>query len=187
MNCGLGCRCATTITATLPVATVAAIGGCSRLDRGLRSRAAVTVSAAVEMAALRLLRLLRLGLVAQLRLGAVLNFRRDAGLADPVGMGLCTERRGRPSHKGQGGGNQKTAHRNFPVKTIIVTSVNRLGSLCSPATLLCGMSDFSIRTAHDADAPVIISLLAELAGFEKLLDRFILTEEVVRRDMLGNA
>ena len=49
------------------------------------------------------------------------------------------------------------------------------------------MSDFSIRTAHDADAPVIISLLAELAGFEKLLDRFILTEEVVRRDMLGSA
>jgi GNAT superfamily N-acetyltransferase len=49
------------------------------------------------------------------------------------------------------------------------------------------MSDFSIRAAQVADAPAIVSLLAELAGYEKLLDRFVLTEEMVRRDMLGNA
>ncbi len=49
------------------------------------------------------------------------------------------------------------------------------------------MSKFSIRAARDADAPVIVSLLAELAAYEKLLDRFTLTEEFVRRDMLGNA
>ena len=49
------------------------------------------------------------------------------------------------------------------------------------------MSVFSIRAAQDADAPVIVALLAELAGYEKLLDRFTLTERMVRRDMLGDA
>jgi GNAT superfamily N-acetyltransferase len=49
------------------------------------------------------------------------------------------------------------------------------------------MSDFSIRAAGEADAPVIVSLLRELAVYEKLLDRFFLTEEIVRRDMLGIA
>jgi GNAT superfamily N-acetyltransferase len=49
------------------------------------------------------------------------------------------------------------------------------------------MSDFSIRAAQNADAPAIVSLLAELAGYEKLQDRFVLTEEMVRRDMLGDA
>jgi GNAT superfamily N-acetyltransferase len=49
------------------------------------------------------------------------------------------------------------------------------------------MSKFSIRAADHSDAPVIVSLLAELAAYEKLLDHFSLSEEMVRRDMLGNA
>jgi GNAT superfamily N-acetyltransferase len=49
------------------------------------------------------------------------------------------------------------------------------------------MRDLSIRAAQVADAPAIVSLLAELAGYEKLQNRFVLTEEMVRRDMLGNA
>jgi GNAT superfamily N-acetyltransferase len=49
------------------------------------------------------------------------------------------------------------------------------------------MSDFSIRAAEPADAPLILALLRELAGYEKLLDQFTLTEEMVRRDMMGSA
>jgi GNAT superfamily N-acetyltransferase len=49
------------------------------------------------------------------------------------------------------------------------------------------MADFSIRAAAAADAPAIVSLLRELADYEKLLDTFGLTEEAARRDMLGGA
>jgi GNAT superfamily N-acetyltransferase len=49
------------------------------------------------------------------------------------------------------------------------------------------MSDFVLRAATPADAPVIVALLAELAAYEKLQDRFALSEEAVRRDMLGTA
>jgi GNAT superfamily N-acetyltransferase len=49
------------------------------------------------------------------------------------------------------------------------------------------MSDLSIRAAAPSDAPVIVALLRELADYEKLLDRFALTEELVVRDMLGTA
>lgn len=49
------------------------------------------------------------------------------------------------------------------------------------------MSDFSLRAATAADAPVIVALLRELAAYEKLLDRFHLTEAAVVRDMLGDA
>src|ERR1700722_4467160 len=49
------------------------------------------------------------------------------------------------------------------------------------------MSDSAIRPARAADAPVIVALLRELADYEKLLDRFTLSEEAVRRDMLGDA
>jgi len=49
------------------------------------------------------------------------------------------------------------------------------------------MSDFSIRAAAPADAPVIVALLRELAAYEKLLDRFDLTEAAAARDMLGDA
>jgi GNAT superfamily N-acetyltransferase len=49
------------------------------------------------------------------------------------------------------------------------------------------MSVFSIRAAGPADAPMVLTLLRELAEFEKLLDKFLLTEELVRRDMLGAA
>jgi GNAT superfamily N-acetyltransferase len=49
------------------------------------------------------------------------------------------------------------------------------------------MSDFSIRAASSADAPLIVALLRELAAYEKLLDRFHLTEAAVARDMLGSA
>jgi len=49
------------------------------------------------------------------------------------------------------------------------------------------MSDFSIRAALESDSRTIVSLLRELADYEKLLDRFSLTEEQVKRDMLGQA
>ncbi len=49
------------------------------------------------------------------------------------------------------------------------------------------MTDFSIRAAVPADAPLIVALLRELAAYEKLLDSFTLSEEAVRRDMLGDA
>jgi len=49
------------------------------------------------------------------------------------------------------------------------------------------MSELSIRPATVADAPLIMSMLRELAAYEKLLDRFHLTEAIVARDMLGNA
>ncbi len=49
------------------------------------------------------------------------------------------------------------------------------------------MSDFSIRAATQADASVIVSLLRELADYEKLLDTFTLNEDAVRSDMFGDA
>src|SRR5215469_6665970 len=49
------------------------------------------------------------------------------------------------------------------------------------------MSDFSIRAALASDSPLIVALLRELAEYEKLLDRFCLTEEAVKRDMMGAA
>src|ERR1700761_3029302 len=49
------------------------------------------------------------------------------------------------------------------------------------------MPDFSIRAAAASDASLIVSLLRELADYEKLLDHFFLTEEQVQRDMLGAA
>ena len=49
------------------------------------------------------------------------------------------------------------------------------------------MSDFVIRAATPSDAAVIVTLLRELAIYEKLLDHFALNEEFVRRDMLGAA
>lgn len=49
------------------------------------------------------------------------------------------------------------------------------------------MPDFSIRAALAADAHLIVCLLRELADYEKLLDGFSLTEEAVKRDMMGAA
>lgn len=47
------------------------------------------------------------------------------------------------------------------------------------------MPQFSLRPATEADAPLILTLLHELADYEKLLDKFFLTEAIIRRDMLG--
>jgi len=49
------------------------------------------------------------------------------------------------------------------------------------------MSDFSIRAALPADSHLIVSLLRELAEYEKLLDNFTLDEAAVTRDMFGDA
>jgi len=49
------------------------------------------------------------------------------------------------------------------------------------------MSDFVIRAATPSDAAAIVSLLKELAAYEKLLDHFTLNEELVQRDMFGAA
>ena len=47
------------------------------------------------------------------------------------------------------------------------------------------MSDFSIRAAIAADAPVILALLRELADYEKLLHELRLSEALILRDMTG--
>lgn len=47
------------------------------------------------------------------------------------------------------------------------------------------MNALRICNAAAGDAPLILALLRELADYEKLLDRFLLTEELINRDMLG--
>jgi GNAT superfamily N-acetyltransferase len=42
-----------------------------------------------------------------------------------------------------------------------------------------------IRAARTGDETLIVTLLRELAEYEKLLDRFHVTPEIVRRDYLG--
>ena len=49
------------------------------------------------------------------------------------------------------------------------------------------MKEFSIRAALASDSHAVVSLLRELADYEKLLDRFSLTQEQVVQDMLGQA
>ena len=49
------------------------------------------------------------------------------------------------------------------------------------------MSDSPIRSALDSDSHLIVSLLRELADYEKLHGGFSLTEEQVKRDMMGAA
>ena len=48
------------------------------------------------------------------------------------------------------------------------------------------MGTFEIRAAKNGDEPVIVALLRELAEYEKLLDRFRITPEIVARDYLGD-
>lgn len=47
------------------------------------------------------------------------------------------------------------------------------------------MAELSIRRAQPGDEALVRTLLRELADYEKLLDVFHITEEVVRRDYLG--
>jgi GNAT superfamily N-acetyltransferase len=47
------------------------------------------------------------------------------------------------------------------------------------------MSDLVIRAAQPSDAVAIVTLLKELAAYEKLLEHFSLTEEQVVRDVFG--
>lgn len=47
------------------------------------------------------------------------------------------------------------------------------------------MSAFSIRRARQGDEELILTLLHELADYEKLLDKFHVTKEVIARDYLG--
>ncbi len=49
------------------------------------------------------------------------------------------------------------------------------------------MSDISIRAALPADANLIVCLLGELADYERPHGGFSLTEEQVKRDMMGAA
>lgn len=49
------------------------------------------------------------------------------------------------------------------------------------------MSELSIRKAVPGDEDTIVRLLYELAQYEKLTDRFMITREVVTRDILGNS
>ena len=49
------------------------------------------------------------------------------------------------------------------------------------------MRDLVIRAATPSDAAAIVSLLRELADYEKLLDHFTLTGADVVRDMFGGA
>jgi GNAT superfamily N-acetyltransferase len=49
------------------------------------------------------------------------------------------------------------------------------------------MSDSSIRAALETDSHLIVSLLREFADYEKLHGGFSLTEDRVKRDMMGAA
>ena len=49
------------------------------------------------------------------------------------------------------------------------------------------MSDFTLRKAAPGDEPVIQALLTEVAEYEKLQDRFHLTQSSIARDMFGDA
>jgi GNAT superfamily N-acetyltransferase len=44
------------------------------------------------------------------------------------------------------------------------------------------MSSFAIRQAKAGDAALVVKLLYELADYEKLLDKFTITEAIVTRD-----
>src|SRR5665213_4620729 len=46
------------------------------------------------------------------------------------------------------------------------------------------MSALSIRRAHKGDEYLILTLLTELAAYEKLLDKFKITKDVIARDYL---
>ena len=46
------------------------------------------------------------------------------------------------------------------------------------------MSNYSIRPARSRDEAAIVALLRDLAAYEKLLDRFHITSDVVMRDYL---
>jgi GNAT superfamily N-acetyltransferase len=48
------------------------------------------------------------------------------------------------------------------------------------------MRDFSIRRAGPQDCGIILALLRELADYEKLLDRFVVGEADIARDMVGD-
>ena len=47
------------------------------------------------------------------------------------------------------------------------------------------MDQFSIRPGQLGDEALILQLLLELAEYEKLLEKFQVTEDVIRRDYLG--
>jgi GNAT superfamily N-acetyltransferase len=49
------------------------------------------------------------------------------------------------------------------------------------------MTNFTIRAAKAGDEELILALLYDLADYEKLLDRFHITKDVVARDYLGEA
>lgn len=47
------------------------------------------------------------------------------------------------------------------------------------------MGEFSIRRCRPGDETLILKLLRELAEYEELLERFHVSEDVIRRDYLG--
>ena len=47
------------------------------------------------------------------------------------------------------------------------------------------MDEFTIRQGRSGDEALILQLLVELAEYEKLLEKFHINEDVIRRDYLG--
>ncbi|HSP87718.1 MAG TPA: GNAT family N-acetyltransferase, partial [Ignavibacteriaceae bacterium] len=45
--------------------------------------------------------------------------------------------------------------------------------------------NISIRLAEEKDIPLILSLIKELAEFEKLLDKLTVTEEILKQNLFG--
>jgi len=68
----------------------------------------------------------------------------------------------------------------------------RLGLPSSLTDLWCAanqgeiMAPYHIRAARAGEEDAILALLTELADYEKLLDKFHITAEVIRRDYLGD-
>lgn len=49
------------------------------------------------------------------------------------------------------------------------------------------MAAFSIRAARNGDEDLILDLLRELAEYERLTDKFLITREIVARDFIGES
>jgi GNAT superfamily N-acetyltransferase len=73
----------------------------------------------------------------------------------------------------------------FPEYGAALTRSGRLGSLSDTRFHGSALSDIKLRPASPADGALVLALLRELADYEKLLDKFHLTQDVIVRDMLG--
>jgi GNAT superfamily N-acetyltransferase len=105
-----------------------------------------------------------------------------AGTVIMIGLGQGRTR----EKRGNSNGNQYQTHISFPENGGMITGTKSISSFDATSKAQ-SMAALSIRAAVQSDASAIVALLGELAAYEELLGTFGLTEEIVRRDMLGTA